>query len=233
MLDQFIQYRIDESRETESLDLRKLRLTAIPAQVYELKYLRELDLSSDAVVNESSVYLSEEYWWECSFDNNQITYLDSDLGKLTKLERLLLNQIELDSLPEAIGELGKLRELHVRNNGLRSLPQSIGMLTNLEVLDLSFNMLSSLPDSLATLKKLRVLNLFCNSLTELPEVLFKLPSLEELNIGTIQKQKVFPETVERFYLTGNSISTLPEQLWKMLKLRKVKVANLELTEINA
>ena len=51
-----------------------------------------------------------------NLENNQLTSLPAEIGKLEKLERLYLDNNELTSLPAEIGKLEKLEELDLINN---------------------------------------------------------------------------------------------------------------------
>lgn len=236
-IDKFMQECINSKIESckkasyKELDLRKLRLDAVPPEVYELGGLQELNLSSDNIIGGSNIYFGEEYWWEVSHDNNSITFIDEDLGNLHSLEVLCLDQIELDRLPESIGDLGLLKHLSIRNNGLDSLPDSICNLTNLEFLDASFNLLNQLPKNFAKLKKLKELNLYGCAFSEVPEQVLQLPALKKINFGTFNKKEIWEDTREKFFLVGNSIIRIPMELFKSKTVESVGVENLELEGI--
>ena len=108
------------------LDLRSeitnCNLTEIPAEVFELEHLEELDLRS-----------------------NQLISIPEAIGKLINLTKLNLSHNQLTSVPDSIAKLTNLTDLDLRNNKLTSLPKSITKLTNLTTLYFSGNPLHTPP----------------------------------------------------------------------------------------
>lgn len=216
MLERLIRDEIQQ--KTGRMNLRKLNFLNFPVQVLAVEHLQVLDLSADVVANKKSITLSEEYWWEVSFDNNLIPEIPGEIRLLDNLEVLKLNQVSLEFLSDRIGELSNLRELHLCNNLLESIPPSIGKLKNLEVLDLSFNKLKSLPPEIGHCKNLRVLNIGSNDLKTLPPEIGKLHNLRELDFSNYDQEEVWPDTIERFELKTNRIQKLPPETGKLDKL---------------
>src|SRR5262245_18925315 len=68
-----------------ALDLAGFNLTEIPAALFQMPGLRELNLT-----------------------NNQLTSLPENFGQLTSLKKLYLNNNPLQSLPESFGQLNRL-----------------------------------------------------------------------------------------------------------------------------
>ncbi len=139
-----------------------------------------------------------------------IKVLPEELGKLTKLESLSLDNNQLSALPESVGKLTKLESLSLNNNQLSALPESVGKLTKLESLSLDNNQLSALPESVGKLNKLQHLYLNNNQLSALPESVGKLTKLESL------------------YLNNNQLSALPESVGKLNKLESLQIDNNQL-----
>src|SRR6056297_3172238 len=108
MLERLIRDEIQQ--KTGRMNLRKLNFLKFPVQVLALEHLQVLDLSADVVANKKSITLSEEYWWEVSFDNNLIPEIPNEIRLLENLEVLRLNQVSLEKLSERIGDLTQLRE---------------------------------------------------------------------------------------------------------------------------
>ena len=65
--------------------------------------------------------------------------MPAEIGQLTSLEWLYLNDNQLTSVPAEIGQLTSLVELDLHNNQLTSVPAEIGQLTSLKGLDLGYN----------------------------------------------------------------------------------------------
>lgn len=80
-----------------------------------------------------------------------------ELGSLTALKVLLLQDNRLSSLPAAFGGLGSLRELYLENNRLTEVPAEIGGLGALEKLALDGNVLTRVPANLGGLTALNTL----------------------------------------------------------------------------
>ena len=216
MLERLIRDEIQQ--QTGRMNLRKLSLVDFPVQILAVEHLQVLDLSADVVANKKSITLSEEYWWEVSFDNNLIPEIPNEIHLLDNLEVLSLNQVSLEQLSNRIGDLTQLRELHLRNNLLESIPPSIGKLKNLEVLDVSFNKLKSLPPEIGQCERLTVLNIGSNDLKTLPPEIGNLQNLRELDFSNYDQEEVWLDTVERFELKVNRIKNLPPETGKLGKL---------------
>ncbi len=138
------------------------------------------------------------------FGKQGLTILPPEIGKLSELTELTVNDNDLVILPDEIGDLKQLRKLEVRNNSLVSLPSTIGNLGNLAELDVRNNELTSLPLEIGLLGRLWKLQLWGNSIRELPQSIGALSSLREL------------------YLRNNRITTFPMSVLK-LKLSYIDV----------
>ena len=92
----------------------------------------------------------------------------AEIGRLSALRTLDLDNSSLTSLPAEIGQLTSLRELNLRDNRLTSVPAEVGQLTSLRRLDLADNQLTSVPAEIGQLTSLKELYLSGNQLTSLP-----------------------------------------------------------------
>lgn len=124
-------------------------------------------------------------------------------GHLSKLRRLFLENNELSSLPPEIGKLVFLRWLSLDGNRLTSLPPEIGenkkkknslcsvscqltyrltgLLRSLEWLSVENNQLQTLPEELGHLSSLQSLSFFNNpSVNSIPFSILRLPKLQTL-----------------------------------------------------
>ena len=103
-------------------------------------------------------------------DRNQV---NPAICSLTKLTKLMLVNMNLQSLPEDIGNLTNLQELYAYNNQLDSLPDSFGNLVNLRGLSLNQNQFNNdFPNNssgLGRLTNLESLILRYNPITVLPQ----------------------------------------------------------------
>ena len=131
------------------------------------------------------------------FGKEGITTLPPEIGKLTGLLILTLNDNDLTQLPKEIYNLRKLIKLEIRNNNIVSLAPSIRKLTKLRELDLRNNEIKELPREIGRLKSLVKLQLWGNELKTLPSTIGNLYSLKEL------------------YLRGNRLTHLPVSITKL------------------
>jgi Leucine-rich repeat (LRR) protein len=99
-----------EAKRTKVFLLRNAGLPVCPRRLPYMSNLREVDLSS-----------------------NRIVEMPFDIGELHKLRILNLAYNFLASLPPSIGDLVILRNLNVSHNVLESVPEQIGELKRLEV----------------------------------------------------------------------------------------------------
>ena len=70
---------------------------------------------------------------------------DNIFDNLTALQKLVLNDNHMNTLPQSMGGLSELKILTVANNNLSALPKELGLLQQLEWLDVRNNNLKSLP----------------------------------------------------------------------------------------
>lgn len=129
-----------------------------------------------------------------------ITSLPKDLGKLGKLDELLLNDTRIKKLPTSFSNLTSLKKLTVYN---KLINIDVDFPASLEKIDFRGNKLSELPESLFSLPKLQHLDISDNPFTELPFV--KNNALKTLKIArtpfgifksNISKTKQFYENCE-------------------------------------
>jgi hypothetical protein len=140
------------------------------------------------------------------FGKEGIRDLPPQIGLLTELEYLSINDNDLLLLPDQIYNCTKLVTLEIKNNDLLTLPPGINKLSQLQTLDLRNNELRSLRSDIVKLRKLKKLQLWGNELISLPYKIGNMTSLREL------------------YLRGNRIADLP------LSITKLKLTYLDMLE---
>ena len=105
---------LKNAKKSRVLHLNGLALRTIPSPVFDLTVLLRLDLGF-----------------------NKLLSLSSEIGRLTHLEQLWLNDnYYLASLPTQLESCKKLKVLDIRRTAVRELPREIGRLKNLVEIDL-------------------------------------------------------------------------------------------------
>jgi len=166
-----------------------------------------------------------EDWAGVTIENGRVVELDlvdfgltgavpAEVGRLSALEELDLNDNQLTSLPAEIGQLTLLETLNLRGNQLTSVPAEIGQLTALLLLDLEENQLTSLPAEIGQLGSLLSLTLEGNQLTSLPAEIGQLASLESLTLDHNQLTSLPAEigqlaSLKHLYLGDNQLTSVP------------------------
>ena len=141
---------------------------------------------------------------ELDLDDNELTSVPAEIGQLTSLRELKLDDNQLTSVPAVIWQLAALRQLDLSDNQLTSLPAEIGQLTALVKLNLGGsrggNRLTSVPVEIGQLTLLEHLDLSDNQLTCLPAEIGQLTSMRELFLG------------------GNQLTSLPAEIRQLTSL---------------
>lgn len=167
---------------------------------------------------------------------------NADLGNLSELEYLSVNNVAKGSLPATMGNLKKLKYLSCMFGNLTgSLPNEIRNLTNLEYLLLDNNQITgTIPATIGNLIKLKGLNLSYNQLTgSVPTSIENLKELESINLSGNQLSKIedgswsFPE-LKYLYLQDNQLEgTLPASVKSCTMLRELWLNSNKLTSLPA
>lgn len=141
----------------------------------------------------------------------ELTSLSPEIGKLTYLFIVDLENNKLDSLPAEIADLQNLEELYAPHNNLSSLPVGVSELRKLRIVGLAYNNFSEFPAELLHIKKLQALDLSNNKLSLIPSAIGNLKSLKML------------------ILRNNNLQDLPDEFFK-LKLKEINLEGNELSE---
>ena len=157
-----------------------------------------------------------------------LTNLPSSIGKLKKLEELILTDNDLTSIPPQIGNLKKLDRLFLGDNYLTSLPSSIGNLKNLMYIDLGGNLLNSLPESIFKLKRLEELKLSQNNLKSVPRQIGNLKNLKVLGLAankltSIPKEIGKLKKLDVLFLGYNKLTSLPDEIGRLPNLTAIYI----------
>ena len=169
-------------------------------------------------------------------NNNQLSELPKEIGQLTNLTRLDLEYNKFIKLPKEIGQLTNLTGLFLADNQLIELPKEIGQLSSLTKLFLSDNQLTELPKETGQLSSLAWLLLSDNQLTELPKEIRQLSSLTKLFLDHNQLTELPKEIGQLTNLTGlylrcNQLTELPEEIGQLTSLTELWLPENQLTEL--
>lgn len=82
--------------------------------------------------------------------------IPNEIGKLKKLETLILNGNQLKQLSAGVGQLKALRTLSLSGNHFKEFPSGLGSLRQLDVLDLSKNKIQAVPAEVAELQAIEI-----------------------------------------------------------------------------
>lgn len=170
---------------------------------------------------------------ELDFSGCGLSYLPPEIGQFANLEKLWLQDNNLEELPPSIGNLRKLTQLKLTGNKLKALPKEFWRLSSLERLWLNNNSFSDLDDKLGKLSSLKWLILDDNPLTALPSTIERLVHLEELwlqegQLAVLPESLTKLESLKKLMLWGNPLQQLPVSL---SNLSGLVVLDLRRTEI--
>lgn len=185
----------------EDLHLRSNNIEKIPADLGQLKYLKELDIGDNKVQTlDTSLYLP--YMTNFRADANRLEAVPEFLKQCKNLGYLNLNGNRIGDL-SGIEKLTRLRALNIGDNPITSIA-AISQLHDLEHFMLDWIDLDTVNQSgLEQLKKLRILSVEHCSLQKLPVWITSQKNLEELS------------------LIGNNLTEIPNSLYQMKRLKKL------------
>ncbi|WP_213155388.1 leucine-rich repeat domain-containing protein [Neochlamydia sp. AcF65] len=183
----------------------------------------------------------EEHGKEITFlrlDGLGLTSLPPEIGQLSQLQWLYLNDNQLTTIPAEIGQLSKMKWLYLNGNQLTTIPAEIGQLTQLEMLNLYNNQLTALPAEIGQLTQLGTLDLYNNQLTALPAEIGQLTQVGTLNLYNNQLTALPAEIgqlskMKWLYLFNNQLTTLPAEIGQLTQLQKLYLNDNQLTTIPA
>lgn len=156
---------------------------------------------------------------EIMLDRLDLTSLPKSLARLVNAKRLCLDYNQLYSIPDCIKNFNHLTELSVTHNRLENIPHFVVLLKNLTILNLSNNSISSfnskyrIPLNLSELTKLQELYLNKNMISDIPESIKELKCLKVLS------------------LKKNNIFTLPECIGQLKNLEALDLRYNKIQEL--
>ena len=163
-------------------------------------------------------------------DDNKLETLPSEIGNLSALKGLYLENNKLESLPREIGNLSALKELYLNDNRLETLPPEIGKLSALQEFLIKDNKIESLPPEIGNLSALQELDLENNRIETLPPEIGNLSALKRLVLDN-NKLKTVPSNIGKLscllflYIQNNQLKTLPSEIGNLTALEQLHLEN--------
>ncbi|MEO1521496.1 MAG: leucine-rich repeat-containing protein kinase family protein [Cyanobacteria bacterium J06633_2] len=165
-LTQFPNEILELADSLEFLDLSNNHLQHLPDSFSQLRKLRIVFFNNNQFEAFPAVLSTCPNLSMVGFKNNSIATIGNDDLSPT-IRWLILTNNQLEALPTEIGRLTKLQKLMLAGNRLQSLPTELTHCKNLELIRLSANQLSQFPSELLTLPRLSWLayagNPFCEA----------------------------------------------------------------------
>ncbi|KAL6450405.1 CYR1 Adenylate cyclase [Candida maltosa Xu316] len=157
------------------------------------------------------------------------------IEKIPNIEKLVLDNNHLVTLPSELFKLTKLSSLSIYSNNLQTLPSSIGALKHLKYLDLHSNNLKTLPDQIWDLSGLSSLNVASNNLTSFPKApyaVMKRLSSSAANAATSEQKSSLADSLMTLILADNRLGDdCFDEISFLVSLKLLNVSYNDLIEI--
>jgi len=172
---------IEKAKQSNTLFLKKLPITKIPDEVFQLTNLQVLVLSGlklEKIPSEISklTNLTTLHAVDCGLYDNQLA---PEVWGLEKLEELNLSKNKLTNVSN-VTKLSGLKTLDFSENEILKVPGDIEKLSQLEVLNLRNNNISIIPEAFGKMKALKKLYIKGNNLDPKLEDIIKSQGLSGL-----------------------------------------------------
>lgn len=236
------------------LDLSYNKLTDLPQELGQLKQLERVNLDGNKFKALPEAVCGWEKLTHLSLDGTPLKTLSPSIGNmtgltslyirnaklkqipelaaLTNLERCVLINLPLTSLPEGLASLAHFRRIDIADcPKLTSVPQAFWEMETMEVLYL-YGLPIPIPPHIAKSKSLMVLGIDANHTGPLPPELGQLTSLESLSIHNIQQDTLPPEVGQLEALKELSIEhgtchSLPDEIGQLPQLKRLRIHYVE------
>ncbi|XP_076780252.1 leucine-rich repeat-containing protein 69 isoform X2 [Arvicanthis niloticus] len=193
------------------LNLGNNLLQEVPEEIKYLTSLKNLHLFGNRICRIATGVLGGlRRLILLNLNDNQLTSLPQEIGRLRRLTYLSLNHNKLTVIPKELCSLERLSELHLNYNQIMFIPQEIKFLRNLQQLCLVRNNIEVLPEEVCRLKNLRVLDIAGNVIQIFPA-------------GEIAARIVLCLLEENNPLVMNAIESYPEAKDKLSKSKKCAI----------
>ena len=222
-----------------SLRFSNNKFNLIPQGIYQLSNLKLLDMSGNNINEiDGNLIKGLSSLVELDLSKNKIRYIPNNIQFLTFLEVLRVSNNQLLELPEELGVLTRLKKLFLNENSLQFLPRNLfSKMVGLEEIYLYKNQLEDICDSSSSIfdnmKHLKFLDIHSNHLT-IFNIFTEMPILDSLLLSYNQLQHI--NGLDKCYnltnldLNNNKISEFPSDI---LKLKKLSTLNLQNNDLNS
>jgi len=144
-----------DTMRTKTSEWLKKRISILLSAATKLKYLRLCHINLEKFPEE---IFNLKYLTELNIEDKRITAIPSGIENLKNLKRLMIKCNQIKELPKELGNLSALEHLYLKCNRLTKLPPEIGNLANLKYLNLHCRELEKLPKETTNLANLKYLN---------------------------------------------------------------------------
>lgn len=119
------------------IDFSKMKLTAIPVEVFTCRNLVYLNLNNNKIDSIPPRIGDLKQLRVLQMAHNKLTHLPAEIGRCDSLRSLILNQNRINDIVPEIGQLSHLAVLDLWGNNVTVLPKEIGRLSeSLKYLDM-------------------------------------------------------------------------------------------------
>jgi len=230
-----LQDALVDPERVRSLNLKGKGLENIPEEVALLTYLESLDLSNNFIgeIKYDQFKLSNLRELRLAGNPSFNGMFFKGIGDaFPNLERLILNNCNINYISEDLAELKYLKELNLSNNAVKFLPSEISIISGLENINLDNN---DLTDTyfLKELWNVKTFSAANNPKLNLREIgsafLFK-EGCEQITLNPYNDGFKIPDEfidvdVEEIIFKGSSFSTLNHKLCRNKSIKKIVVEN--------
>lgn len=142
---------------TKLMDLINMRKSFSVQFLHSVEHLKELELIECNLEQIPHAIISVRDLRELDLRGNNLTIIDAIIGfqHLKWLVCLKLWYNKIVHIPIQIGSLSRLQRLYLNNNKIEKIPQELFFCQNLRLLDLSHNMLMSISANVGCLQRLQ------------------------------------------------------------------------------
>ncbi|BAU12688.1 Miro domain-containing protein [Leptolyngbya sp. NIES-3755] len=226
-----------ELTELQEIDLRKNQITVIPDAIAQLKNLTKLGLNHNQIMVIPDAIAQLKNLTSLDLGTNQISSIPDTISQLENLTYLNLGTNQFAVIPEVVMQLSSLNFLGLHNNQrIAVIPDAIAHLINLTRLYLYINQITVIPDAIAHLTNLTELYLYRNQITVIPDAIAQLTNLTELSLSGNQIT-VVPDAIAqltnltRLYLFTNQITVIPDAIAQLTNLTELSLSGNQVTDI--